>query len=315
LGLASGVVVLTLHAAVDNLSERPALVLTGAALAGAALARGGSRAGASGRGEGTTTRGALATGAVPPLEAGGAAAIARAVVVVAIAAGVHLAFVAGPWMAWRAGQEGLRLASIDPEGARTAIAAAIRWNPFHPSYRSTLAGLAVHPRGASPPGPRELAEGLLNVGEARRLSPEDSRWPLQEARLWRAGFTGMFHERSSLDRALAAYGEAERLSGVDPFIPLERATLHAAVGEREEAFAAMDRAIALEPNFFGARLARARLAAEAGDARSAQQALAEAERRRGLLSGTAPSADQLYERQILAWNEEAAAAIRHLYLP
>ena len=295
LGCVSGVVVLLAHALVENLSERPALALTGAALAGASVAWPPADASAGGRG-------------VVRLRRREGAASWRSRFAAPIAAGslllaVHLAAVSGPWLGWRHERTATGLAASDPRAAQREIESAIRWNPFHPGYRGTRAGLIFQPGLDAAADAGRIGTALLDVETARRLNARDARWALQEARLWRAAFTGLFSERSVLERALGAYADAERLAPIDPFIPLERATLHAAVGQRDEAFAAMDRALLIEPNYLRARLVRSRLAEEAGQPARAQADLEEARRRRDTLAGYRPADD--YERAVLSWDETA----------
>ena len=281
--LAAAVAALMAHALVDNLSERPALVLTGAAMAGSIAALG--RRSMEQRG--------------PPRRSPSRAAL----VLTGFGLGsIYLWCVAGPYLADVAWRRSLS----DPGGGRPLLERAIGLNPFHPAYHERAAEIEAS-RSGSPLVPLSFAGSVLELEEARRLDPENAGWALDEARLWRRALFEIFHDRSSQQAASRAYEEAERLAPRNPFIPLERATLFAATGDAAAAPLAVGRALAIEPNFLEARLVQAKLELDSGRFEEARRAFAEAVRRRAAAGSYQP--ENAYERAILNWNSSRAAEL------
>ena len=281
--LAAAVAALMAHALVDNLSERPALVLTGAAMAGSIAALGRRSRDQRDPPQRSPSRASLI------LTGFGLACI-------------YLWCVAGPYLA----NVAWRRSFTDPKGGGPLLERAIGLNPFHPAYHERAAEIEAF-RGGSPLVPLSFAGSVLELEEARRLDPENADWALDEARLWRRALFEIFRDRSSQQAASRAYEEAERLAPRNPFIPLERATLLAAIGDAAAAPLAVDRALALEPNFLEARLVQAKLELERGRFEEARRTFAEAARRRAAAGSYQP--ENAYERAILNWNSSRAAEL------
>jgi O-antigen ligase len=291
------------HAAVANLSERPALLLVGGALAGSAAALG-RPAGGLAKGSAKAPQEARRE-AEPQLSKRGAPE-ARPVSLLlggTLVAAFYLAAVLFPYLA----DASWRRSLADPGGGEAFLQRAIRLNPFQPAYHARAAALALR-RGGQTLDPRTFAIAAGHLERARSLDPLRPQWAVEQAQLMRRGYFELFHDRSSLEASLRAYEEAERLGPISPFASVERATLAASVGDFDNAREGLTRATTIEPNFLNARLLRAKLELEAGHEGRARIALAEAERRRAVVSSYAPA--NRYETDILAWDEDLAASIR-----
>ena len=298
-GFAAGVSALVAQALLENISERPALLLTGAALAGAASALGArstdkAMSPAAGpleaRERESSTRPGPSGMAVPLLAASGLAVVYFAAVVAPYLADVN----------WR------RAGTGSGRGA-ARLERAMRLNPYQPAYHA-LAATVLTSRPGAGLSAHSFAEAVSRLEKARALDPREPGWALQEARLWRRAFTEIFKDRSSLDAALEAYSNAAALAPLDPFVPVEKATLLALAGERSAARSEIERSLALEPNLAGARLMSAKLRLESGDVDGAREAFDEACLRRAQAASYGPESP--YEEAVLAWDETLSRELR-----
>jgi O-antigen ligase len=227
-GVGLALVALLAQALVEDLQQRPAIVLTAALLAGSAIAAQG----------GWRMRARAAPTGLRPLTLS-----AIAVLVLWIAAGG----VIGPWLGWRsalkaraAGRKGLpmmeRAATIDP------------WNAeYH-------ADLAMATLNSGPPDPPRYARAALELDRARRCHPGDARLALYRARLEARAGAAILPDPAAERRASALYQEASELAPTDPRPRLEHAGQLADGGRLEAALAATAEALAIEPNYRRARL-------------------------------------------------------------
>lgn len=213
---------LAAQASVDNLSERPALVLLAAALAGVAIAR--------------------------PRRSRGSPSAFRA----SAAAILLLAFAAldvAPYLAWKA-VLALPRGHLD-DGQRARLDRALGWNPLHPDLwlRRAEDGAASRQWDA-----RGYAEARAAAERAIALSPADARYRLGAARVEALACLRLFRDEATRRRAAARYLEAEALSRHDAVVPLEAGEFLLAAGDEPGARRAAERALALEPESVRPRL-------------------------------------------------------------
>lgn len=216
IGALAALAALAAQAAVENLSDRPALALLAAVLFGSCAAAGGPRV-------------------VP-----GAPAVRRLAIAL-LATAFALGDVA-TWLAWRAERAAERAA--DPATRIARLEEAVRRNPALPYPRARIADTLAT---SGPLDPQRYAVAREAAEAAVRRHPGDSELRRSLARLEATACLGPFPDRATLGRALAAYGEAERLAPRDATVPFEVADLLARLGMAEEAARTVRRAIELEP--------------------------------------------------------------------
>jgi O-antigen ligase/Flp pilus assembly protein TadD len=244
LGTAAALSALAAQGGVEDLQERPAVILTAALLAGSALAV--SRGWRGGALE--------ARRRVLP-----AAALAVLIVWVG-AAGVAL-----PYVAWHEAQA----ARAGGREALSRMRRAARLDPANAEYHHDLAMAALN---SGPPNAARYADAALELDEARRLHPREARFVLLRARLEALAARSLF-EDAGADRCAAAwYAEAAALSPTDPRPHLEQAGFLADRGRDGEALAALARALAIEPHYRRARILELEILIRAGRAPEAREA-------------------------------------------
>jgi len=243
-------VALAAQAAVDDLSERPALYLLAAALLGACLATPSVHA----RRMGTTTR-ALA---------------------LACLAGIVVAGDVAPWLSWRASR-GLPHGRLDG-AARARLTQARHYNPLRPELwlrtAEDAAGDGTDWTPAIYAAAREAAE------HAVRLDPSDALYRRGLARIEALACRTLFRDVDTRERAARAYEAAMERSVHDPFLPLELAGVLLQTGDPLGARRAAERSLRIEPESAAARVLLAGALAESeapGDAARAAQLLEEAQ--------------------------------------
>jgi hypothetical protein len=287
-GLALALTALLAHAAVEDLQERPALVLVPVLLAGLVL--GAPTRGGDGRGDlpdalpgaGISGPAPAGRGATPGPEARGAAFV--------LAGMVLTGAVLLPYLADRDARAAVRAGP----GGLALMERAARLNPLHPEYRHDLAMAALN---AGPLTASRYAEAALDLREARRLKPIDARFPLLLARLLAQAGGPLFADATSPARAAALYREAAGLAPLDPRPRLELAGHLAAQERREEGLEAAGDALRLEPHFVRARILQAALLLDLGrerEGRAAFEALAATD---ALLRGYVPASG--YARDVV----------------
>jgi len=243
----AGAVILALVAQgmVEDLQERPAILLTAALVAGSAcaVARGRRRA------AGPVTR-------FDPI-----AASALAIGAACLAAGGVL----GPWLGWR---EAVAARALGAAGLQRLERAA-RLDPWNPWHREGLAMAALQ---GGPPDRQRYAAAAIHLDEARRLAPRETRLALLRARLEAVAARSLFPAGATAARAAALYDEAAALAPRDPRPRLEQAGWLAEQGRQGEACAALEAAIAVEPNYRRARILLTSLLEKEGEHEEARRA-------------------------------------------
>jgi O-antigen ligase len=234
------------HAAVENLSTRPAVYLLAAALAGVVLA----------------------DRRIVPTRAPRGMRIAATALVLAVLGVGEVA----PYLGFRAVH-----GSSTGGPSQSAVLEGIARNPVQPDYWRRLAeGLAAE--GATWDVER-YARARDAAETAVRLNRRDGDLELALARVEVHACRVLFRDRPTRDRALAAYARAEALDPFNPFLPLERGAFLLDLGEASVAAQAASRALDLEPESVRPRLllAEALLASgEEGAGARAQELLDEA---------------------------------------
>ena len=228
LGVGLALLALLAQALVEDLQQRPAIVLTAALLAGSAIAAA----------RGWRSRGRATPPAWRPLTAA-----ALGVLLTWIAAGC----VIGPWLGWRsatraraAGREGLSL-----------MERAARVDPWNAEYHADLAMATLN---SGPPDPARYARAAIELDRARRCHPRDARLALYRARLEARAGAVILSDASAGTRASALYQEAAALAPTDPRPRLEHAGQLADSGRLDAALAVTREALVIEPNYRRARL-------------------------------------------------------------
>ena len=230
---------LAAQAAFNDLTETPALYLLAAALGGALVSR------PRGSGSGSV--------ASPPSWVRASAVLLALVI-----------FAAGdvaPYLSWRIARALPRIGLS--EAGRTALARAIRRNPFQPDlYLRRVQDRLAAPEALDPATYATLRE---DAETAIRLNPKAAVGFTALAHVEGAGCLGVFGDVPTRERARSAFEEAERRSPFDPFLPLDAARFLLAAGDPGGARRAAERALRLEPRAVSPRLTLAKaLLAEGG---------------------------------------------------
>lgn len=268
---------------VEDLQERPALMLVPALLAGLALQEARRRRrvsnGAEMSAEGREA--APSPAALPPLELKGIAALG-AVYLYCLAVLLPYAADREARAARRAGRAGLPL-----------MERAARLDPWQPEYRHDLAMAVLN---SGPLTPERYAQAASELLEARRLKPIDGRFPLLLGRLEALAGRVLFRDSSAPERAVRLYREAARLAPRDPRALLELAGYLADQKRDLEGLDAVLKALDLEPRFVRARILEALLLTRLGRLAEARAALGSLEQTQALLKDYRP--DSGYARDL-----------------
>jgi len=284
LGTSAALLALATQGLVEDLQDRPAVVLGAALLAGSALA---AARGWRTRSPDTRLR-VTAAGAVVALAAWSGACVAL------------------PYFAWRE-------ATAARAGGREALPRmqrAARLDPRNAGYHHDLAMASLN---SGPPDAGRYLAAAAGLDEARRLAPREPRFALLRARLEARAGRVLFADPSADTRAAAGYDEAARLAPTDPRPRLEQAGHLADIGLTAEALVALEAALAIEPHYRRARLLEVETLlrrARHGEARAAWQRLLESDR---AIDGYVP--DSGYAAEIVADAPARRAAIERLFGP
>jgi hypothetical protein len=246
LGTAAALAAIAAQACVEDLQDRPAILMTAAILAGSAcaVARGWRlRADAGAR--------------LDPLPAGA---------ILLLWAWVVAGGVVQPWRAWRDATAARALG----EAGLGRLRRAAQIDPFNPWHREGLAMAAL--QGGGPPDRARYAAASIELDTALQLAPREPRLLLLRARLEGVAARSLFPAPATIDRAAALYDEAVRSAPCDPRPRLEQAGFLAEHGRTGEARATLVAAVALEPNYRRARLLLADL--DERDSKNAEAAAA-----------------------------------------
>jgi O-antigen ligase len=251
-GVGLSLVALLAQALVEDLQQRPAIVLTAALLAGSAIAA--SRRWRVRGAESPSSPGQHAPGHHAPSQRAPSPVVPQrlalrpltAAAVVVVVMWIAAGGVIGPWIGWRsavraraAGREGLPL-----------MQRAARIDPWNAEYHADLAMATLN---SGPPEPGSYARAAIELDLARRCHPGDARLALYRARLEARAGAGLLSDPGAEARAAALYKEAADLAPTDPRPRLEQAGQLSDRGRLEEAIAAAEAALAIEPNYRRAR--------------------------------------------------------------
>jgi len=263
LGTAAALVALASQGLVEDLQDRPVILLSAALLAGSALAAA----------CGWRLRPAHAT--APPARRPLAAGAFAILVGFVLLGGVVL-----PYAGWRtaaaaraAGREGIGL-----------MRRAARIDPLNPLPHHDLAMAILN---SGPPDRARWVDAVIELDRARRLDPREPLFALLRARLEVKG-GDLFGDPGAAQRALRLYDEAFRLNPTDPRPAVEAAGYLAARGEDEAALRRLDAALALEPHYRRARVLQAEALLRLGRADAARAAAAALPASDAALAGYTP---------------------------
>jgi len=242
-GAVAALVALLAQAVVDDLSTRPALMLTAAAFTGLLLSR---------------PRGRPRT-----LSEGRVARCVAALVVLALGPGEVAGFIS-----WEAVQTVPRGRLDARQLSRLDL--SIAWNPMQPDLWARRAehfiGDARSLRLEDYAAAREAAE------HARRLQPADAKYARCAARVEATACLTLLPFAATRDKAARLYEEAEGLARSDGTIPLEAARFLLQAGEPVGARRAALRALGVEPRAVAPRLCLAQALLDADGPSGAPQA-------------------------------------------
>ncbi|HEV8335741.1 MAG TPA: O-antigen ligase family protein [Candidatus Polarisedimenticolia bacterium] len=239
-GLMAGAIALAVQAAVEDLSLRPALILSLAVLAGVA-----SR-------ETEVTESRLFRGwKEKALFAALPVAVAWAIAVLC------------PYAAFRNDQAMRHAASLkEMENHFQTAVAANRYQGETWRFPATAFLAARPPAGLT----LELyARFRLELDQGIRVDSASADLLLTRARLESRAFRELFHDEATLRRALESYREGVRRVPHDPRPRLEMATFLNEIGRGQEALVEVRKALREEPGFLAARLLAALLLQASGD--------------------------------------------------
>jgi hypothetical protein len=228
LGAAAALTAIAAQAFVEDLQDRPAILMTAALLAGSACA-------------------AARNWRLRPAHAGVRFDPAAAGAIVLVGACLIAGGVVRPYFAWR---EAAAARALGAAGLpRLRRAAAI--DPFNPWHREGLAMAALQ---GGPPDRARYAAAAIELDAALRLAPREPRLLLLRARLEAIAARSLFPVQATIDRTTALYAETVRMAPCDPRPRLEQAGFLVEQGKTGEARATLQAALALEPNYRRARL-------------------------------------------------------------
>ena len=229
-GAGLSILALLVQGAVEDLQERPALMLVPALLAG-------------------TTLGVLRGPFLRPAPIFRASRPAR---LLAATGMIYLFFLAVllPYLADHEARVARRLGREGLPRMRRAAGLV----PFQPEYHHDLAMAVLNSGPLSAEGFAEAESELL---EAERLKPIDYRFPLLLARVEARFAPRLFDDRAAKVRALERYHRAVRLAPLDPRPRLELAAHLVDLDRRPEALEVVREGLRLEPDFVRARILEA----------------------------------------------------------
>jgi tetratricopeptide (TPR) repeat protein len=282
LGTAAALTALAAQGLVEDLQERPVIVLSAALLTGAALAAAcGWRA---------RPPRAMAPGVRRPLAAGAFAILISFVLlggVILPYAGWHAATAARA-----AGREGIGL-----------MRDAARLDPLNARYHHDGAMAVLN---SGPPDQNRYALAAIELDRARQLDPGEPLYALLRARL-EAKAEAIFGDTTAAARARTLYDEAIRLAPTDPRPAVELAGFLAARHEDEAALEVLDAAIRIEPHYRRAQVMKTEALLRLGRADAARAAAADLATSDAALAGYVP--DSGYAAEIAQDLPAARAAL------
>jgi O-antigen ligase len=273
---------------VEDLQERPAIMLAAALLAGSALS--------------------CARRRVVPAETNhhtdpglkGAGRFAWVSFTALLCAWIAAAGVVFPYLGWR---EAETARSLGREGLPHMRRAAT----LVPGDAAPHRDLAMAELQGGPPDARRYAAASIELDAARSAAPRDATLALLRARLEAIAATHLFPGGPAAARAAALYDEAAGLAPTDPRPRFEAAGYFDSQGLHEEAIDHLRDGLRLEPHYRRARLALIDLLARAGREEEARREASELGRSDRLLRDYLP--DSPYAQEITADDPSRRAAI------
>ena len=270
-GAGLSILALLVQGAVEDLQQRPALMLVPALLAGTALG---------------VLRG-------PFLRPAPIFRPSRPARLLAAAGMIYLFFLAVllPYLADHEARVARRLGREGLPRMRRAAGLV----PFQPEYHHDLAMAILN---SGPLSAEAFAEAESELLLAERLKPVDYRFPLLLARVEARVVPHLFDDRAAKARALERYHRAVRLAPLDPRPCLELAAHLVDLDRRPEALQVVRDGLRLEPDFMRARILEASILLDLGRNEEARASMDAARRTLAALTGYAPDSD--YAREITA---------------
>ena len=265
---------------VDDLSTRPAIAITAAALAGIVVSR----------------------PRVANAPNGRIVAVATALfVVLALGAGEVAGFVA-----WKAARN-MPSGRLDPE-ALARLRTAISWNPMQPDFWRRL---AEHHAGdgrtwsiADYAAAREASE------RAYRLQPSDSFFARTAARVEANACLTFFPFEGTRERAARLFEEAGALARTDATIPLEESRFLLQAGDPAGARRAAERALRIEPRSATPRLVLAEAILREGGPPAADRARQLVDEAEALALRPGATATSPYDASLRSVDPKLLAGVR-----
>jgi O-antigen ligase/tetratricopeptide (TPR) repeat protein len=273
---------------VEDLQERPAIMLAAALLAGSALSCA-RRGAAPGETHSHTVRGLR-----------GAGRFAWLSFTALLCAWIAAAGVLFPYLGWR---EAERARSLGREGLPHMRLSAT----LVPADAAPHRDLAMAQLQGGPPDARRYAAAAIELEAARSDAPRDATLALLRARLEAIAATRIFPGGPAAARAAALYDEAAGLAPTDPRPRFEASGYFDSQGLHEEAIDRLRDALRLEPHYRRARLALIDLLARAGRDEEARREASELGRSDRLLRDYSP--DSPYAQEITADDPVRRASI------
>ena len=246
LGAAAALTAIAVQAFVEDLQDRPAILMTAALLAGSACAVARAWRLAQSRAAKDPDAAQVAWSDPPPSGRARFEPLPAGAIVL-VGACLVAGGVVRPWLAWR--QAAAARALGEAGLPRLQRAAAI--DPFNPWHREGLAMAALQ---GGPPDRTRYAAAAIELDAALRLAPREPRLLLLRARLEAIAARSLFPVRATVDRTFALYAEAVRMAPCDPRPRLEQAGFLLEHGNIADARATLQAALLLEPNYRRARL-------------------------------------------------------------
>jgi O-antigen ligase len=160
--------------------------------------------------------------------------------------------------------------------AVSALQTAIKFAPIHAYYHYTLGQLYLT-AFRNQPNLDAFYGGYQELTQAIRYNSRDFEFYVSLAELHREMFRQKFPTKPTAQNAVQVYRDAIRCHPFDPFIRLSLATLYADLEEFDQAIAAVQEAVQLEPNFVGGYQMLGKLLTHLGREQEAKEAFARAE--------------------------------------
>ncbi|MCI0657718.1 MAG: O-antigen ligase family protein [Acidobacteria bacterium] len=273
-GLLAGGAALAVQGLVEDLSIRPALLVTMASLLGACLA-------------------GVGLGKSASVQRGPHFFKTRALAILGLALFGWIAL-RNPYLAFVKDQAMRRSSTY--RDMEQNFRAAIRLNPYQAStyLLPTTAFLAARPE--VPLSLDWYARFRRDLDEGIRMDRISAGLQVALARLEARAFRSIFHDAAARDRVIGAYRAAIRMAPHDPRIRVELAGFLHEVGRRNESARQIRMALREEPNYLTARLLATRLLLEEGRREEALTSWGAARKSRSILATYRP--DSAYASDI-----------------